>query len=71
MTVNLSLVLCLDSFLRSRNTHDHEATAMMKAQFMSLWDGEFYTIFPLIKASSNRSRTSFAEHTSFDKDLSV
>ena len=44
MTVNLSLVLCLDSFLRSRNTHDHEATAMMKAQFMSLWDGEFYTI---------------------------
>ncbi|XP_049856361.1 outer mitochondrial transmembrane helix translocase isoform X4 [Schistocerca gregaria] len=28
-----------DSFLRSRNTNDHEATAMMKAQFMSLWDG--------------------------------
>lgn len=28
-----------DSFLRNRNTHDHEATAMMKAQFMSLWDG--------------------------------
>lgn len=28
-----------DSFLRSRNSHDHEATAMMKAQFMSLWDG--------------------------------
>lgn len=22
-----------------RNTQDHEATAMMKAQFMSLWDG--------------------------------
>lgn len=22
-----------------RNSHDHEATAMMKAQFMSLWDG--------------------------------
>ncbi|XP_076318256.1 no mitochondrial derivative isoform X2 [Tachypleus tridentatus] len=29
----------IDSFLRSRDTHDHEATAMMKAQFMSLWDG--------------------------------
>lgn len=29
----------IDSFLRNRNTHDHEATAMMKAQFMSLWDG--------------------------------
>ncbi|XP_021922312.1 ATPase family AAA domain-containing protein 1-B-like isoform X2 [Zootermopsis nevadensis] len=29
----------IDSFLRNRNSHDHEATAMMKAQFMSLWDG--------------------------------
>lgn len=29
----------IDSFLRSRNSSDHEATAMMKAQFMSLWDG--------------------------------
>lgn len=29
----------IDSFLRRRNTQDHEATAMMKAQFMSLWDG--------------------------------
>ncbi|KAJ9594105.1 hypothetical protein L9F63_014471 [Diploptera punctata] len=29
----------IDSFLRNRNAHDHEATAMMKAQFMSLWDG--------------------------------
>ncbi|XP_014482713.1 PREDICTED: ATPase family AAA domain-containing protein 1-B isoform X1 [Dinoponera quadriceps] len=29
----------IDSFLRVRNTQDHEATAMMKAQFMSLWDG--------------------------------
>ncbi|XP_037084121.1 ATPase family AAA domain-containing protein 1-A-like [Pollicipes pollicipes] len=29
----------IDSFLRSRATHDHEATAMMKAMFMSLWDG--------------------------------
>ncbi|KAK5972909.1 hypothetical protein GCK32_002327 [Trichostrongylus colubriformis] len=29
----------IDSFLRDRQAHDHEATAMMKAQFMSLWDG--------------------------------
>ncbi|KAL1488634.1 hypothetical protein ABEB36_014434 [Hypothenemus hampei] len=29
----------IDSFLRARNSTDHEATAMMKAQFMSLWDG--------------------------------
>jgi len=29
----------IDSFLRSRESHDNEATAMMKAQFMSLWDG--------------------------------
>lgn len=29
----------IDSFLRSRNSHDHEATAMMKTQFMMLWDG--------------------------------
>ena len=33
------MYLFLDSFLRSRNSQDHEATAMMKAQFMSLWDG--------------------------------
>ncbi|CAH1977676.1 unnamed protein product [Acanthoscelides obtectus] len=29
----------IDSFLRARTSSDHEATAMMKAQFMSLWDG--------------------------------
>lgn len=29
----------LESFLRNRSSLDHEATAMMKAQFMSLWDG--------------------------------
>lgn len=29
----------IDSFLRSRDSQDHEATAMMKAQFMCLWDG--------------------------------
>ncbi|XP_063244324.1 outer mitochondrial transmembrane helix translocase isoform X2 [Bacillus rossius redtenbacheri] len=29
----------IDSFLRVRNSQDHEVTAMMKAQFMSMWDG--------------------------------
>ncbi|XP_056313440.1 outer mitochondrial transmembrane helix translocase [Danio aesculapii] len=29
----------IDSILRNRSSMDHEATAMMKAQFMSLWDG--------------------------------
>ncbi|XP_044759040.1 outer mitochondrial transmembrane helix translocase-like [Coccinella septempunctata] len=29
----------IDSFLRSRSYSDHESTAMMKTQFMSLWDG--------------------------------
>lgn len=29
----------IDSLLRSRNSNDHEATAMIKTQFMQLWDG--------------------------------
>ncbi|KAK7112183.1 hypothetical protein V1264_011672 [Littorina saxatilis] len=29
----------IDSFLRSRTSSDHEATAMIKTQFMSFWDG--------------------------------
>ncbi|PVU96767.1 hypothetical protein BB560_005790, partial [Smittium megazygosporum] len=29
----------VDSFLRNRSSNDHEATSMMKAEFMSLWDG--------------------------------
>ncbi|KAH8986734.1 AAA-domain-containing protein [Lactarius akahatsu] len=29
----------IDSFLRERSKGDHEVTAMMKAEFMSLWDG--------------------------------
>lgn len=31
--------LLSDAFLRNRSEADHEATAMMKAEFMSLWDG--------------------------------
>ena len=29
----------IDSFLRERQSFDHEATSMMKAEFMTLWDG--------------------------------
>jgi len=29
----------IDSLLRARDAHDHEATAMVKAQFMQMWDG--------------------------------
>ncbi|GAA5985344.1 hypothetical protein JCM11641_006373 [Rhodosporidiobolus odoratus] len=29
----------IDSFLRERSRSDHEVTGMMKAEFMSLWDG--------------------------------
>lgn len=39
MFINIVTIFLSDSFLRVRNTHDHEATAMMKAQFMALWDG--------------------------------
>lgn len=42
LTTGLQLFLLttfVDSFLRSRSSQDHEATAMIKAQFMSMWDG--------------------------------
>lgn len=29
----------IDAFLRERKSHDNEATSMMKAEFMTLWDG--------------------------------
>lgn len=38
----ISILALLDSFLRMRDKADHEATAMMKAQFMSLWDGKYF-----------------------------
>jgi len=37
----------IDVFLQMRSDRDHEVTAMMKATFMSLWDG-------LVSAKSNR-----------------
>ncbi|XP_041695125.1 outer mitochondrial transmembrane helix translocase-like [Coregonus clupeaformis] len=46
----------IDSFLRSRSSSDHEATAMMKAQFMSLWDGleTDYNCQVIIMGATNR-----------------
>lgn len=48
---NLAIIwfFLTDSFLRMRDKSDHEATAMMKAQFMSLWDGnlELTMLFPI------------------------
>ncbi|KAN0130248.1 AAA domain containing protein [Lactarius tabidus] len=39
--INPSIVFIdeIDSFLRGRSMNDHEITGMMKAEFMSLWDG--------------------------------
>ncbi|XP_057297834.1 outer mitochondrial transmembrane helix translocase-like isoform X2 [Hydractinia symbiolongicarpus] len=46
----------IDSFLRARESHDNEATAMMKAQFMSLWDGLLSeeSVDVIIMAATNR-----------------
>lgn len=44
LNIIIQLFRFLDSFLRARDSHDHEATAMMKAQFMSLWDGKILFI---------------------------
>jgi SpoVK/Ycf46/Vps4 family AAA+-type ATPase len=33
------LILKIDSFLRARRSDDHECTATMKTQFMTMWDG--------------------------------
>ncbi|XP_003743323.1 ATPase family AAA domain-containing protein 1 [Galendromus occidentalis] len=48
----------VDSFLRVRDSTDHEATAMMKAQFMSLWDGlaTDNRNYVLIMGATNRPR---------------
>lgn len=48
----------IDSFLRMRNSQDHEATAMMKAQFMSLWDGLITdpSVVVIVMGATNRPR---------------
>lgn len=47
----------IDSILRGRNSSDHEATAMMKTQFMSLWDGlstDTFACRVIIMGATNR-----------------
>lgn len=47
----------MDSILRGRTASDHEATAMMKTQFMSLWDGlstDTFSCRVIIMGATNR-----------------
>ncbi|CAG2174484.1 unnamed protein product [Oppiella nova] len=55
----------IDTFLRSRGNNDHEATAMIKAQFMILWDG--------LKSNKNNSRIIVmgATYRPHDVDLAI
>jgi len=47
----------IDSLLRSRDSHDHEATAMIKAQFMQMWDGlETTDEIVVVMGATNRPR---------------
>lgn len=47
----------IDSLLRVRDAHDHEATAMIKAQFMQMWDGLETSNEPVvIMGATNRPR---------------
>ena len=50
----------IDSLLRSRGTHDHEATAMIKAQFMQMWDGlETTSESVVVMGATNRPKGTF------------
>ena len=50
----------IDSLLRSRGTHDHEATAMIKAQFMQMWDGlETTSESVIVMGATNRPKGTF------------
>ncbi|GMM47949.1 Msp1 protein [Pichia kluyveri] len=44
----------IDSFLRERNSNDHEVTATLKAEFMTLWDGLINSGRILILGATNR-----------------
>ncbi|KAG7878056.1 hypothetical protein KL905_004530 [Ogataea polymorpha] len=44
----------IDSFLRERNSMDHEITATLKAEFMTLWDGLTSSGRILILGATNR-----------------
>lgn len=44
----------IDSFLRERQSMDHEVTAMLKAEFMTLWDGLTSAGRILVLGATNR-----------------
>lgn len=44
----------IDSFLRERQSMDHEVTAMLKAEFMTLWDGLTSSGRILVLGATNR-----------------
>lgn len=45
----------IDSFLRERSSTDHELTAMLKAEFMTLWDGLLSSGRVMILGATNRA----------------
>ncbi|CDK27442.1 unnamed protein product [Kuraishia capsulata CBS 1993] len=45
----------IDSFLRERQSMDHEITAMLKAEFMTLWDGLTSSGRILVLGATNRA----------------
>lgn len=45
----------IDSFLRERQATDHEATSMLKAEFMTLWDGLTSEGRILVLGATNRA----------------
>lgn len=44
----------IDSFLRDRNLADHEVSAMLKAEFMTLWDGLTSNGQVMVMGATNR-----------------
>lgn len=44
----------IDSFLRDRSSNDHEVSAVMKAEFMTLWDGLVSNGRVMVMGATNR-----------------
>lgn len=44
----------IDSFLRDRSSNDHEVSAMLKAEFMTLWDGLLSNGRIMVMGATNR-----------------
>lgn len=44
----------IDSFLRDRSSSDHEVSAMLKAEFMTLWDGLLSNGRVMVMGATNR-----------------